>query len=199
MGASAAAGLDEPIRGTRPRRAGMPPPRRRRTGLAWAAVTAGVAAVAAVAAVVYMQRSGSGPGPAPVRTRQADPRPSPSRSSPPGPSGSATPEIPSAFSGNWSGTVRQRGSLGLSFAVQMSLTGGGESGTVTYPSLGCSGPLTPLSASNDKLVVEQGVVSGQQTCGQGTITLTRGPDGSLSYSFAPKVAGGPRTTGTLAH
>ena len=94
--------------------------------------------------------------------------------------------------------MHQRGSLGLSFAAQVSLTGGGQSGTVTYPSLGCSGPLTPVSASKQTLVLQQGVVSGQQTCGQGTITLTQRGDGSLSYSFNPQVSGGPATTGTLS-
>jgi hypothetical protein len=158
-----------------------------------------VTAIAAIGAIVYLQHasSGQGPAPAPSHARQADPRPSAPASSAPAPSGSATPQIPSAFSGTWNGTVHQRSSLGLSFAVQITLTGGGQSGTVTYPSLGCSGPLTPLSASNQKLVLQQGVVSGQQTCGQGSITLTQRPDGTLAYAFTPQVAGGPATDGTL--
>jgi hypothetical protein len=202
--AGAGSGLTEPAR--RPARQARPaaPPRRlRRVGWAWAAIAAPACVAAAIGGIVFvfLQRGDPGAGLAPVPShgRQADPRPSAPPSSAPTPSGSATPEIPSAFNGTWAGSVRQHSALGLSFAVQISLTGGGESGTVSYPSLGCSGPLTPLSASNSKLVLQQGVISGQQTCGQGRITLTQQPDGTLSYSFTPQVAGGPSTTGTLSH
>jgi hypothetical protein len=163
-------------------------------------VAAGTGALAAIGGFVLLQHSTSSRSPAatPGHTRPRDPRPSAPASSAPAPSGSATPEIPSGFSGTWTGDVHQRGALGLNFAAEIKLPGGGPAGTVDYPSLGCSGPLTPVSASNQKLVLQQGVVSGQQTCGQGTITLTRRPDGTLGYSFAPQVAGGPSTTGTLA-
>lgn len=194
------ADLAEKVPAARPR----PSPASRRpgrTGLAWAGVAAGTGAVAAIGAFVFVQHDTASQSPAPAagHIRPADQRPSASRSSAPAPSGSATPEIPSAFSGTWTGNVHQRSALGLNFPAQITLRGGSQDGTVNYSSLGCSGPLTPVSASNQTLVLQQGVVSGQQTCGQGTITLTRGPDGTLGYSFAPQVAGGPSTTGTLSH
>lgn len=184
-----------------PARVVPPPPRKRgRPGRGWAAVAAGAGAIAAIGAFLYIQHDDSSHSPAasPAQVRSAVPQPSAPTTSAPAPSGSATPAIPSAFSGTWAGTVHQHNALGLSFAVQINLTGGGQAGTVSYPSLGCSGPLTPLSASNHTLVLQQGVVSGQQTCGQGTVTLTRRSGSTLSYSFAQQAAGGPSTTGTLS-
>lgn len=171
----------------------------RRAGLLWTGVGAGVCALAASAAIVFVQQSGSGgPAAAPSHVHNDRQRSAPT-SSAPAPPGSATQAIPPLFNGSWSGTVHQHSALGLSFPVQISLTGGGLGGTVNYPSLGCSGPLTPLSVSNSRLVLQQGVSSGQQTCGQGTISLSKQGDGSLSYSFSPQASGGPSTTGTLSH
>lgn len=79
----------------------------------------------------------------------------------------------------------------------MQLSTGERAGAVRYPSFGCSGVLTLTSQSDASFVFRQGIVSGQQTCGQGIVTLTKNGR-ALSFAFAPATPGGPDIHGTLS-
>ena len=57
--------------------------------------------------------------------------------------------------------------------------------------------LTLTSQSAASFVFRQGIVSGQQTCGQGTVTLTKNGS-ALSFAFTPATPGGPGIYGTLS-
>jgi hypothetical protein len=57
-------------------------------------------------------------------------------------------------------------------------------GHSSYPTLKCSGRLTLLTASKDRLTVRENITEGTMNCITATITLVRRPNGSLDYSFS---------------
>jgi hypothetical protein len=167
-----------------------------RTTAAIAVAVAVVAAIAAIAVILTLRHPGATPG----VTAGAQPSPSSPAGtptvSPPQASPVAGMAIPGSLSGSWAGQVQQ-GNPPLSFAAQIQLSAGQRQGAVSYPSFSCSGVLTLTSESATHFVFAQGIVSGQQTCGQGTVTLTK-KGSTLSFAFAPATRGGPGIYGTLS-
>lgn len=208
-GASAAARTAVSAPGGHVHLAHRPTRRRPSRGAITAGVAAAVVAAAAMAgggAAVMLSHGGAT---APRVTRHAPPGRSqaatppaagrsataPSPAAPP-PAPSPAVRIPGSLSGTWTGQVRQDNPP-LSFAVQVLLRTGATVGTVSYPSLACSGVLTLTGQDARGFVFRQGIVSGQQTCGPGTVTLT-GHGTNLGFVFTPAVAGGPALRGTLS-
>ena len=189
------AGIRKPGAGIRKPALQRVRPAGRMTTVAVVAAVAVAAVIAAVAGVVTLRHHGAEQQPT-----RAQPHPSFSTgtpaASPPNLPPSPGLAIPGSLSGTWAGQVQQSNPP-LSFAAQIQLTGGQRAGTVSYPSFGCSGVLTLTSESAASFVFRQGIVSGQQTCGQGTVTLRR--DGNaLSFAFVPATPGGPGSYGTLS-
>lgn len=135
-----------------------------------------------------LHQAGSSPA-GPVTTRTGFPAATPTPSA-------ATQRIPGWLSGTWVGQVRQAVPP-LILAVRIQLRARTATGSVAYPSFGCSGVVTLTNEIGNRFVFRQGIVSGQQTCGQGTITLVP-HGGTLGYSFSPATPGGPDLRGTLS-
>ena len=107
----------------------------------------------------------------------------------------ATPKIPSALAGTWSGTVRQTDPA-LAVTVRIQLTAGSPDGTIAYPQLGCSGRLLLVSTNGTSYTLEQGITSGEQSCDSGVVTLT--PQGPAKLAFAFRRPGAASPSGVLA-
>ena len=161
-----------------------------------AAAVAVIAAVAAVTAVVTLAHRGTAHGVVSgLRQSPAIAAGTPTAPPPP-PSQVAGEPIPNSLSGTWAGQVRQENPP-LAFGAQIQFSAGERAGAVSYPLFGCSGVLTLTRQNDTSFVFTQGIVSGQQTCGQGTVTLTRNGS-ALSFAFAPATPGGPGIQGTLS-
>jgi hypothetical protein len=184
------------------------PGRRRITARAAAAVIA-VAALAGGGAVLLSRSAATGPlstgasQPAgrPAAARPSATVPSAARLSSPATTPAVTTappavRVPGSLSGTWTGRVRQANPP-LSFTVRIKLTAGTVAGTVSYPSLACSGVLTLTGQAGRGYVFHQGIVAGQQTCGPGIVTLT-GHGARLGFFFIPAPPGGPAVRGTLS-
>ncbi len=175
-----------------------------------AAVIAVVGAAVTITAVVTLPHlgatGGAAPGTQPSRVQQAgtplaqpsaQPSTLPSTVVPPtAGKGAPRERIPGWLSGTWAGPVKQA-LPALTIAAQVQLSAGAKVGAVSYPSLRCSGVLRLTSGAGGRFVFWQGIVSGQKTCGQGTVTLTRRGT-KLDYAFSPAVPGGPPLRGTLS-
>jgi serine/threonine protein kinase len=104
------------------------------------------------------------------------------------------PTMPAAFGGIWSGPVTQGPAT---FTASVTLTAGQSSGSIAYSGadFNCSGDLSVTSASATTVTMEQGIVVGQKTCNNGTVTVSLSGAGSLSFNF--QSPGSPPGTGTL--
>ena len=117
----------------------------------------------------------------------------PNKSRSPSPSPSQGPPTPAAFTGSWTGVVRQPPLD--SYHVTVGLAGGATSGTISYTgSATCSGALNVVTASQTVLTLNQGITRGKCANGQVTITLTS--TNSIRFSFGSN--GGPVASGTLS-
>lgn len=108
------------------------------------------------------------------------------------PSLSQGPTTPAAFGGTWSGPVTQPP---VTYTVTITLTSGQTSGTIAYTGadFSCSGDLSLTSATDTTMTLSQGIVVGQSTCSNGTVTVTlSGPD-AIDFSFQSH----PAAVGTL--
>jgi hypothetical protein len=78
----------------------------------------------------------------------------------------------------------------------MSLSGGGTTGSTSYPSLGCQGQLTLLSGSTANSVkLREQITSGSCTStGVFTVSLK---NGSLVFNYEPGDTSDPASYGTL--
>lgn len=202
-GSRAAAAARTPARAPLAGAAPAARPRSRRRRAAAAAITIAVVAasvaIAAVVAVVQRNAPGrSAPATRPSGLQQAASSPVGTATAQSAPAGTAAPaeRVPGWLSGTWAGEVRQAVPP-LTFAVEIRLSARTATGSVSYPSFGCSGVVTLTNKTGNRFVFRQGIVSGQQTCGQGTITLTV-HGGTLGYSFSPATPGGPDLHGTLS-
>lgn len=99
---------------------------------------------------------------------------------------SAEAALPDAFIGTWSGTgVQANPSDQWPMTVQFTGGAAGDPavGTISYPSLGCSGQYILRSVDGDTIEATEHITSGD-ACVDGPATFTLLPDGSLNYSWS---------------
>jgi hypothetical protein len=152
---------------------------------------------AAVAFLLVHLAGGSSPSPPPA-AGPADDSTSPV-SSTDSAAPSPRPTIPAGLVGNWRGQVTL-GIAGTTLDVTISLVAGSAGpDTIAYSSSGtpvCSGELTPQStAASGALTLSQGIITGQNKCGNGPVVLSSTGTG-MSFTFRGK--GAPPASGTLA-
>jgi hypothetical protein len=111
-----------------------------------------------------------------------------------GPSASSQ-AIPAAFTGTWSGTVNQTRPTTASRRTVLKLGPTGSS--ISYPDNGCTGAITVVSTSTNRLVLQQTLGSG--SCPQaGYLTLIRS-GAALQADFSEYLDGSsPTAAGRLA-
>jgi serine/threonine protein kinase len=102
------------------------------------------------------------------------------------------PTTPAVFGGTWSGQVTQSS---VTYTVTVTLASGQSSGTIAYSGadFSCSGNLSLTSASASTMTMSQGIVVGQKTCSNGTVTVTLSGASSIDFNFQDNTA-----TGTLS-
>jgi hypothetical protein len=156
-------------------------------------VAGAVVVIAAAAVMVHLLQ---GSGQAAGRTTGGVTRSQ--SASPATPTASAAPSatVPSAFAGTWSGQARQLNPADV-FDVRVSLAAGSGAGRVSYSSatFTCAGQLSLQDSTHSRLTLSQGIIHGQHTCANGTVTLSAGAEGTLVFSFRGKT--GPAASGTL--
>jgi hypothetical protein len=160
-----------------------PPRRGRSRAVAWATACAGCL-LAIGAAVVFI--TGHHPG-------TGTPSPTP-HAAPNGPVATADVTIPQQVSGAWTGTIHQTDPV-LSVAVRLSLPGGSEHGTLSYPQLDCTGRLGLTSAKHALLTFRLKITSGRNNCAPGVVRLALHPGGTITFTFIRP--GGSSPAGTL--
>ncbi|MGH3304509.1 MAG: hypothetical protein ACRDOK_23070 [Streptosporangiaceae bacterium] len=161
----------------------------RRHPAAWAIGGAVVVVAVLVALLIaYLPRGGppASHGKLPAKTGH------PAATASPTPSPSLGPTMPTAFNGTWSGLVTQPP---VTYTVTVTLTSGQSSGTVVYTGadFNCSGDLSLTSATATTMTMSQGIVVGQSTCGNGTVTVSLSGASSIDFNFQSN----PAATGTL--
>jgi hypothetical protein len=167
------------------------PPIRSRSGAVLWVVACAVCVVAIAAGAVYVFGSHHGPAtPRPSALATITPQVSATRL--PRPLRSARP--PAALAGSWAGRIHQTNPV-LAVSVRISLPAGSATGTITYPSLSCSGTLAIVSVSSSMLTLDQTIGSGRENCPDGVIRLVSGPAGTAAFTFLRQ--GGNNPTGTL--
>jgi serine/threonine protein kinase len=117
------------------------------------------------------------------------------RSPSPTPSPSHGPVTPAAFTGSWTGQVRQPPTD--TYNVSVSFAAGAASGTISYSGtdFSCSGALNLTAATPTRLTLSQGIIQGQSNCENGQVTITLMSAGSIYFSFH---SDGPIAAGTLS-
>ena len=163
--------------------AGHPARRGRSRALAWGAACVGCV-LAIVAAVTFI--TGHHPG-------TGTPTPTPDAAAS-GPVATADVPIPQQVSGTWTGTIHQTDPV-LNVAVRLSLPGGSEHGTLSYPQLSCTGRLGLTSAKHALLVFRLKITSGRNNCAPGVVRLALHPGGTVTFTFMRP--GGSNPAGTL--
>jgi serine/threonine protein kinase len=161
--------------------AGQPPQRRRSRAVAWAAACAGCV-LAIVAAIVFIAGRHAGT-PAPTSTPHAAASTRVATTDLP---------IPQQVSGTWTGIIHQVNPK-LNLVVRVSLPGGSEHGSLSYPKLGCTGRLALTSATTVLLTFHLVITSGGSTCAGGVVRLALHPGGTMTFT----VLGGGNPAGTL--
>jgi eukaryotic-like serine/threonine-protein kinase len=170
----------------------------RRSGALPATAAVLVIAAVGIVAVHLMQNAGSAASQAQQNASAQDPptsstSPVSSRVTADPPTAAAA--IPAAFTGSWTGKVRQVNPSDV-FDVKLSLPTGSAAGTINYSSasFSCPGELTIRSSGPAAITLSQ--ASGQQsTCANGVVTLSKDADGTILFSFRGK--SGPADSGTL--
>jgi len=153
--------------------------------LAWGAACVGCL-LAIVAAAAFITRHHPGAGtPAPTPDAAAS-----------GPVATADVPIPQQVSGTWTGSIHQRNPV-LNVAVRLSLPGGSDHGTLSYPQLGCTGRLSLTSATHALLTFRLKITSGRNNCAPGVVRLALHPGGTMTFTFMRP--GGSSPAGTLTH
>lgn len=176
-------------RSTTQRRPDEMPARSRSRGAAWVTgCVACVLAIAGAATLIFTHRDGhadavsdsASGGAAATATASVEP--------------SAAPSVPVGLDGSWAGQVHQTDPV-LETPVRIRLTVGSLIGQISYPALGCSGHLLIVSATADRLTLDQGISSGQQSCENGVVILAKQANGTLAFSF--RRSSGPSPSGVL--
>jgi hypothetical protein len=182
------------------------PARRRVSAALWAA---GAVVLVVVAAVLIHHALSAGTQTGALRPESngstaggraagsGTPSAAPSSRQSPAPSASPTVTVPPALAGTWSGQATQSNPADI-FSVRVTLIADGRSGTISYSgaTFSCSGDLSLVSTAAGTLTMNQGIVTGQTTCANGTVTLRQGAFGTLLFRFRGQE--GPAARGTLA-
>jgi eukaryotic-like serine/threonine-protein kinase len=156
--------------------------------LPWLIAGAAAVVVLLVILIVHLTQGGNPPASLSAST------------GPPGgsaqPSASHGPVIPAVFNGTWSGEVSQPPSD--TYNVTVTLAAGGSSGMISYTGAGadCSGDLTPTSVSATRMVMKVGIIQGQKSCGNGTVTITVSGTNAVTFEGGSQAAA---ASGTLNH
>jgi hypothetical protein len=161
-------------------RDGQPPRRGRSRAVAWAAACAGCV-LAIVAAVGFITARHPGTSATPDGTAGS-------------PLATTDPDIPRQVNGTWAGTIHQKNPA-FDVAVRLSLPGGGEQGTLSYPQIGCTGRLGLISARSALLTFRLVITSGRKNCVPGVVRLVLRPGGTMTFTFMGR--GGSNPAGTL--
>jgi hypothetical protein len=151
--------------------------------VAWAAACAGCV-LAIVAAVLFIV--GRHPG-------MGTPTPTPDAAAGRRVTTTDVP-IPQEVSGTWTGTIHQKNPA-FSFAVRLSLPGGSEHGSLSYPQLGCTGRLGLTSAKPALLTFHLAITSGRSKCVGGVVRLAPQPGGTMTFTLVRR--GGSSPVGIL--
>ncbi|MGD0375136.1 MAG: hypothetical protein ABSB01_11220 [Streptosporangiaceae bacterium] len=177
-----------------PDRASQPTSRRSRA-IWWAVGILACVLAIAVAAHVLQNQSASPP----ASTNGASAAQLPAGASGTGRAASATPTppaapIPASLAGSWSGQAKQQADV---FSVHVNLATGATSGEIHYTGTAftCTGRLSLVSNAGGVVTMRQGIIVGQNTCANGTVTLRPEPSGSLQFTFTG--AAGPEANGSL--
>jgi len=160
----------------------QPPRRHRSRAVAWAAASAGCV-LAIVAAVVFI--AGRHP-------RTGTPAPTPDAAAS-GQVATTVLHIPQQVNGTWAGTIHQQNPE-LNIAVRLSLPGGSEHGTLSYPEIGCTGRLALTSAKRALLTFHLAITSGQNNCVGGVVQLALHPGGRMTFTFMRRDGSNPAGT-----
>ena len=133
--------------------------------------------------------------------RAATPTASPSRAaasfSASAPVQNAVSAIPAGMNGTWSGTGHQPTYAKTpTFAIIMTLQGGGATGSTLYPSLGCQGQLTLVPGSSGGVIrLTEQITSGPcTTSDEFTVQLS---GAALKFTYQPDATDQPASYGTL--
>jgi hypothetical protein len=164
-----------------------------RRPVAWA-IAAGAVVVVVLVVVLIVHLAGGGRPPSHGKLAANARRPAATAS--PTASVSLGPTTPASFDGTWSGTLTQ----GLAtFTGTATLTTGQSAGTINYTGADftCTGDLTLTSATATTVTMNLGIVQGQSTCSNGTVTFTLAPSGSINFDFQSQTPGTEPATGTL--
>ncbi|GAA2398057.1 hypothetical protein GCM10010191_00940 [Actinomadura vinacea] len=94
--------------------------------------------------------------------------------------------IPEGFSGTWKGTAVNPG-RGASFPVEVTFKAGETTARAVYPRSRCTGTLTFTKGTNRQL---QMMLAIPKPCSNGTVQVSRQPDGTLQYAWRTR-AGTP--------
>ena len=164
----------------------QPAPIRSRSGVIIWAVACAVCVIAIVVAAVFVFR----PRPKPAAPTATTPQVNATRLPTPLPSAS----VPAALAGSWAGPIHQT-SPQLTVSVRISLPPRSATGTITYPSLQCSGTLAIVSVGDGTLTLDQTISSGRENCPDGVVKMASGPGGTVAFTFLRP--GGSNPTGTL--
>ena len=164
----------------------QPAPIRSRSGVIIWAVACAVCVIAIVVAAVFVFR----PRPKPAAPTATTPQVNATRLPQPLASASA----PAALAGSWAGPIHQTNPQ-LTVSVRISLPARSATGTITYPSLQCSGKLAIVSVGDGTLTLDQTISSGRENCPNGVVKLASGPGGTVTFTFLRP--GGSNPAGTL--
>jgi eukaryotic-like serine/threonine-protein kinase len=152
----------------------QPAPIRSRSGVIIWAVACAVCVIAIVVAAVFVFR----PRPQPATATTATPRVNATRLPRPLASASA----PAALTGSWTGPIHQTNPQ-LTVSVRISLPPRSATGTITYPSLQCTGKLAIVSVGDGTLILDQTISSGRENCPDGVVKMASGPGGTVAFTF----------------
>jgi hypothetical protein len=101
---------------------------------------------------------------------------------------------PASLAGSWAGPVHQTNPQ-LTVSVRISLPARSATGSITYPSLECSGKLAIVSVADGTVTLDQTISSGREDCPDGVVRMATGPGGTVAFTFLRP--GGSNPAGTL--
>ncbi|QXJ22730.1 protein kinase [Actinomadura graeca] len=122
--------------------------------------------IAIITLVLWPQLKADDAAPPPDQTNASDKRP--------------VTTIPASFAGTWKGTVVNT-NRNVSFPIEVTFETGGTTARAVYPRENCTGTLTLSRGTEGSLNMNLIV---PKPCTNGTVRVTRQPDGTLQYSWS---------------